>query len=209
MCGSRSGLLTQVAENPARHVLRAAQQPVDVDERQANAVAARIELDLRIGASLTRLQTLSLQTMGPQLQDLILSYGTSSTQGADPPLTLTGSCQFPTLGFVVDRYFRVKNFAPETFWGIKVVHIRGDISVTFGWDRHHLFDRMAVAILFERCIIAKKAEVTKVQDKPTSKWRPLPLTTLEMQQKGTQYLRMDSQRVMKVDKAGCVDTTIC
>ncbi|KAI9756066.1 MAG: DNA topoisomerase [Lichina confinis] len=165
------------------HVLRAAQHPVDVDERQANAVAARIELDLRIGASLTRLQTLNLQTLGPQLQDLILSYG---------------SCQFPTLGFVVDRYFRVKNFAPETFWGIKVVHIRDDISVTFGWDRYHLFDRMAVAILYERCVIAKKAEVTKVQDKPTSKWRPLPLTTLEMQQKGTQYLRMDSQRVMKV-----------
>ena len=46
-----------------------------MDERQANAVAARIELDLRIGAALTRLQTLSLQTMGPQLQDMVLSYG--------------------------------------------------------------------------------------------------------------------------------------
>lgn len=58
-----------------RHVLQAAQQPVDVDERQANAVSARIELDLRIGAALTRLQTLSLQSMGAELQDLMLSYG--------------------------------------------------------------------------------------------------------------------------------------
>ncbi len=48
---------------------------MDVDERQANAVSARIELDLRIGAALTRLQTLSLQSMGAELQDLMLSYG--------------------------------------------------------------------------------------------------------------------------------------
>lgn len=48
---------------------------MDVDERQANAVAARIELDLRIGAAFTRFQTLSLQTLGPELEDMILSYG--------------------------------------------------------------------------------------------------------------------------------------
>lgn len=113
-------------------------------------------------------------------------------------LTVPGSCQFPTLGFVVDRYFRVKNFLPETYWAIKVVHAREDLVVNFLWDRGHLFDRMAVTILYERCLFAKKAEVVKVQDKPTSRWRPLPLTTLEMQQMGTRYLRMDSQKIMKV-----------
>jgi DNA topoisomerase-3 len=55
--------------------LQAAKNLTDIDERQANAVTARIELDLRIGAALTRLQTLNLQTLGAQLQDLILSYG--------------------------------------------------------------------------------------------------------------------------------------
>ena len=165
------------------HVLRAAQHPVDVDERQANAVAARIELDLRIGAALTRLQTLSLQTMGPQLSDLLLSYG---------------SCQFPTLGFVVDRYFRVKNFVPEPFWSIKVMHRRDNIDVKFNWRRDRLFDRMAVTLLFERCLLARTASVTKVQTKPTSKWRPLPLTTVELQKMGTRFLHMDSQKVMKV-----------
>ena len=48
---------------------------MDVDERQADAVAARIELDLRIGAAFTRLQTLSLQKLGDQMKDLLLSYG--------------------------------------------------------------------------------------------------------------------------------------
>lgn len=112
---------------------------------------------------------------------------------------LAGSCQFPTLGFVVDRYFRVKKFVPEKFWSIKVVQHRDDIDVNFSWRRHRLFDRMAVVILFERCLTARIARVAKLQKKPTSKWRPLPLTTVELQKLGSMFLRMDSQRVMKVD----------
>lgn len=162
------------------HVITAARNPIDIDERAANAVAARIELDLRIGAAFTRMQTQTLGVMIPR--EGVISYG---------------SCQFPTLGFVVDRYFRVKNFVPEDFWNIKVMHIKEDIKVNFTWKRGHLFDRMAVTILFERCLAARTAKVTKMQKKPTSKWRPLPLTTVELQKMGSRYLRMDSQAVMK------------
>lgn len=63
---------------PNRHVIHAAQHPVELDERQANAVAARSELDLRIGAAFTRLQTLQLQTFGGPLKDKIVSYGAGS-----------------------------------------------------------------------------------------------------------------------------------
>jgi DNA topoisomerase-3 len=112
--------------------------------------------------------------------------------------TRTGSCQFPTLGFVVDRYFRVQNFIPEPFWGIKVMHRRDDINVVFNWARSHLFDRAAVIILFERCIAAKNARVTKVQEKPTSKWKPLPLTTVELQKTASRLLRMTSQQAMTI-----------
>lgn len=59
-----------------RHVLQAARNPVDLDDRQANAVAARIELDLRIGAAFTRLQTLQLQSLGGALDGRLISYGT-------------------------------------------------------------------------------------------------------------------------------------
>lgn len=109
-----------------------------------------------------------------------------------------GSCQFPTLGFVVDRYFRVKNFVPEKYWSIKVDQIRDDIEVHFSWRRNRLFDRGSVIILFERCLAARTARVSKMQRKPTSKWRPLPLTTVELQKLGSMFLRMDSQRIMKV-----------
>lgn len=163
------------------HVLHAANHPIDLDERQARAVAARIELDLRIGAAFTRLQTLRLQGLSPQLADKTISYG---------------SCQFPTLGFVVERYDRVRNFRPERFWLIKVMHKKEGINVNFNWSRVHLFDRAAVTIIFEQCLDAKQAKITKVQEKPTSKWRPLPLTTVELQMQGSRFLRMTGQEIM-------------
>lgn len=48
---------------------------MELDDLQANAVAARIELDLRIGAAFTRLQTLQLQTLVAVLQEKVISYG--------------------------------------------------------------------------------------------------------------------------------------
>jgi DNA topoisomerase-3 len=171
------------------HIINAARHPIPLDEAQANAVSARIELDLRLGAAFTRLQTLALQAMIPQRgeeQRKVISYG---------------SCQFPTLGFVVDRYLRVRNFVPEPFWYIRVVHEKDDINVKFSWARGHLFDRMAVTIIFEKCLIAKTAKVTKMTKKPTKKWKPLPLTTVELQKMGSRFLRMTSQEVMTTAEA--------
>ncbi|KAH6627843.1 DNA topoisomerase [Chaetomium tenue] len=165
------------------HILSAARRLTALDDKQVDAVSARIELDLRIGYAFTRFLTLNLRPLGGPLSKLTLSYG---------------SCQFPTLGFVVDRYFRVKNFVPETFWGIKMMHERDDIKVNFNWSRHRLFDRMSVVIFYERCLAARTAKVTKVQEKPTKKWKPLPLTTVEMQKMATRFLRMTGQQAMTV-----------
>jgi len=66
---------TNSSDSRFSHVLRAAREPVELDEYQANAVAARIELDLRIGAAFTRLQTLQLQAVVAALKDKIISYG--------------------------------------------------------------------------------------------------------------------------------------
>lgn len=168
------------------HVIQASQNPIRLDEAQAEAVSARIELDLRLGAAFTRMQTLALQNMIPQQGEergKLISYG---------------SCQFPTLGFVVDRYLRVRNFVPEPFWYIRVAHTKDDIDVKFNWRRGHLFDRMAVVVIFERSLLAKTAKVIKMAKKPTKKWKPLPLTTVELQKMGSRFLRMTSQDVMKV-----------
>lgn len=58
-----------------RHVIQAARHPVDLDQRQVDAVAARIELDLRIGYAFTRFQTTNLQKLGGALENKMLSYG--------------------------------------------------------------------------------------------------------------------------------------
>lgn len=58
-----------------------------------------------LGAAFTRFQTLRLQKIFPEvLADQLISYG---------------SCQFPTLGFVVERYKQVQAFVSEPFWKIR------------------------------------------------------------------------------------------
>jgi DNA topoisomerase-3 len=50
---------------------------VALDERQVDAVNARAELDLRVGAAFTRLQTLRLKNIlnGGEFSKKLISYG--------------------------------------------------------------------------------------------------------------------------------------
>jgi len=61
----------------SRQIHHAAQHPVELDRAQADAVEARILLDLRIGAAFTRMQTLTLQGRFAQLNEKRdpVSYG--------------------------------------------------------------------------------------------------------------------------------------
>ena len=64
----------------SRQIHNAAQHPVNLDQRLVDAVAARIMVDLEIGAAFTRWQTWTLNAKFRQLYDIqLLSYGTSST----------------------------------------------------------------------------------------------------------------------------------
>lgn len=57
------------------HILSAARRLVALDDKQVDAVAARIELDLRIGYAFTRFLTLNLRTLGGPMSELTISYG--------------------------------------------------------------------------------------------------------------------------------------
>lgn len=57
---------------------------------------------------------------------------------------------------------------------------------------------MAVTIIFEQCLQAKVARVKSAVDKPTKKWRPLPLTTVELQKQGSRFLGIPSKQIMKL-----------
>lgn len=139
----------------AQQIHNACQNPVQLDLRQAAAVSARIDLDLRVGAAMTRLTTMGLQQRIDLLERKVVSYG---------------PCQFPTLGFVVDQYNKIRDFVPETFYYIHVTLERNDESVEFKWARHRLFDYQAAYILYELCAADPEATVSSVQTKPTQKW---------------------------------------
>lgn len=71
-------------------------------------------------------------------------------------------------------------------------------KVNFIWARKHLFDRMSAIILYEWCVTFQKAQVQKVKTTPTSKWKPLPLTTVELQKCGSRFLGVNSQKVLQL-----------
>lgn len=64
-----------------------------------------------------------------------------------------GSCQFPTLGFIVERYNSIQDFVREPFWKLKAVwEPNEEERVDFLWKRHHLFDELTVQVLLEKFV---------------------------------------------------------
>ncbi|KAJ3019063.1 UNVERIFIED_CONTAM: DNA topoisomerase [Siphonaria sp. JEL0065] len=154
----------------------------NMDMLKVAAVEARQELDLRIGAAFTRFQTLQLRQEFNQLDGMIISYG---------------SCQFPTLGFIVDQFEKCLRFKEEIFWKIQVVLKKLDQSCSFAWCRRPLFNHRLATSIYEACVDNPIATVTNVTRKPKEKWKPLPLTTIEMMKFCTSRLRMSAHKVME------------
>eukprot|EP01084_Bolivina_argentea_P022072 41004_1 len=191
-----------------REIYNAINNLIDPNPHENDAVDARQEIDLRIGAAFTRFQTLRIQNKSNI--ESVVSYG---------------PCQFPTLGFVVQRWQKRENFIPENFWTIKVEISTGDKDckkkgksmdssckkksnsgdyvdvverASFNWMRGHLFDRIYVLVLYEMCIECPIAVVESVQKKEKLKYRPWPLETVELQKRCSRYLRLTSQKTMHI-----------
>ncbi|XP_012256009.2 DNA topoisomerase 3-alpha [Athalia rosae] len=172
------------SEITAQSVYRAIHNLEEPNKAISDAVDVRSELDLRIGAAFTRFQTLRLQKVFPQsLAEMIISYG---------------SCQFPTLGFVVERFLAIESFKPEPFWKIKVTDVRNELSVEFRWERNRLFEELPCQIFLDMCLESPNATVEKITCKPKSKWRPLPLDTVELAKLGSRKLRLNAKETMKI-----------
>ncbi|KAI9005485.1 DNA topoisomerase [Phycomyces nitens] len=170
-------------------IQRAAQSPSRLDQRQVDAVNVRSELDLRVGAAFTRIQTIRLRPMVGDRKCIVL-------------ILFQGGCQFPTLGFVVDRYLDIQEFVAEDFWKIHMQHTKNDNgqeqTTQFNWKRNRLFDRHAAYAIYERCVNNPVAVVVRLDSKSVSKRKPLPLTTVEMQKTLCKILRMSGEHIMKI-----------
>ncbi|XP_043945526.1 DNA topoisomerase 3-alpha isoform X2 [Protopterus annectens] len=177
-------LRARFSEIISRSIRMACENLVEPDQNTSDAVDVRQELDLRIGASFTRFQTLRLQKIFPNvLAEQLISYG---------------SCQFPTLGFVVERFKAIQAFIPEAFYKIKVTHEKDEEVVEFSWKRNRLFNHTACLVLYQICMENPLATVTDVSSKPKSKWRPLPLDTVELEKLASRKLKINAKEAMKI-----------
>ncbi|GEQ66705.1 hypothetical protein JCM33374_g368 [Metschnikowia sp. JCM 33374] len=164
------------------HILSACANPKSLDMRLVEAVETRMEFDLRVGTSFTRFLTNTYKSKKLVDDTDVVSYGT---------------CQFPTLSFVVDRYLRVRNFTPEPFWAIdaSVAHATRNVALT--WERGHLFDKAFVAIIYARLLRSPDAaSVSSMTTKPTSHYKPFPLTTVELQKCCSKFFRMSAKHAL-------------
>ena len=151
----------------------------------SDAVDARMEIDLRIGAAFTRFQTLLLRGsgVGQALSQAVVSYG---------------PCQFPTLGFVVEAWKRRMAFVRERYWAIGMEWQSGGDAVRFTWLRGRVFDRAACMLLYEMVCESEVVCVERVECKERKRHRPLPLSTVELQKRLSQHARLSAQRSMEV-----------
>uniref|UniRef100_A0A8C8ZMX0 DNA topoisomerase n=1 Tax=Prolemur simus TaxID=1328070 RepID=A0A8C8ZMX0_PROSS len=177
-------LRARFSEITPRAIRMACENLAEPDQKVSDAVDVRQELDLRIGAAFTRFQTLRLQRIFPEvLAEQLISYG---------------SCQFPTLGFVVERFKAIQAFVPEVFHRIKVTHDHKDGIVEFNWKRHRLFNHTACLVLYQLCMEDPLATVVEVRSKPKSKWRPQALDTVELEKLASRKLRINAKETMRI-----------
>lgn len=89
-------------------------------------------------------------------------------------------------------------FKEEQFWFLDLKLQKGGISSKFNWKRGSLFDHLITLIIYERCLQQPQVTITGVQEKPTQRYKPLPLRTVEFQKAASKFLRLSSDVVMTV-----------
>lgn len=177
------------------------------DARLSEAVEARKEMDLRIGAAFTRFQTLRLRDVIPGVVG-VTSFGT---------------CQFPALGFVVRREWERFGFEPEDFFTLRLHHG----NTTFTSVRGAIFDQVAATLIYEDLLLraswgvssleieemsiekcegdersetvnVNRAEVVDVRQYRNHRRPPFPLSTVMMQKLAATNLHISSEKSMQL-----------
>lgn len=153
----------------------------DINYNESESVNARIELDLRIGSAFTRLQTLAYK---------------NAMQGSKSVLSF-GPCQIPTLNFVVERYRRIGEFVPETFYGLENRVQKSGVATLFKWARGRVYDKNC-SVHFYTLLASGQAAIIKKSVQNREKFRPLPLRTVEFQKVCSSYYKMSGHRLMEI-----------
>jgi len=153
------------------------------DRNQSEAVEARQILDLRIGCSFTRFQSMHFQSKYADLDAGTVSYG---------------PCQTPTLGFCVRRHDEIMQFKPETFYVIQPIISRNGKKYPITWERGRVFREQVGRMFHELVKSGGDGYVSKVQQKNQSKKRPHGLNTVDMLQVASKALGIGPGETMHI-----------
>lgn len=171
-------------------ILAAFNNPTTINRADCLAVKLRTEVDLRVGTAFTRFQSryfrpILEKLLGEQLtgEKRIISYGT---------------CQFPTLGFIVDAYNNHEQFDPENFWYIQCIIEKENQICELKWSRNHLFCKPSVCAIYSALLDHPIATVINSEKNQTHKAKPLPLTTVELQRKASKHLKIEPHVTMQI-----------
>jgi DNA topoisomerase-3 len=100
-----------------------------------------------------------------QSQDYF-DFGELGGEDGKGPLLSYGPCQFPTLGFIVERHWEIEEFVQEDFWKIEVRHVVKEGSESknakFNWKRGQVFELQAATVLYRMCLASPEATVVEV-----------------------------------------------
>ena len=173
------------------------------------------ELDIRLGVSLSRFQTLHFRDRYLGLDSSVLSFG---------------PCQTPTLGLVVQRHLENLTFQSEPFWVIDVhLDLRAgganpggaarsgedgeDGTLQLTWARGRCFNEGAARLLLDRALGRVTAPgdggvgggggqgeaalvVVRVTERPSVRGRPQPLCTVELLKQASKTLGIGPHAAM-------------
>lgn len=171
-------------------LLHAFNHPTEINRADSLAVKLRAETDLRAGTAFTRLQTLRLRRNIERIKQKEL-------KGQRKTISY-GTCQFPTLGFIVDAYNERENFVPEAFWYIRTIIKKDGIFSELKWSRKRLFCKLSCLAIYASVLQEPTGKVIEIERKPTQKEKPLPLTTVELQRRASKYLKIDPSTTMSI-----------
>lgn len=77
-------------------------------------------------------------------------------------------------------------------------HTIDDLTVDYVWGRNRIFDKQCCEAYLMVCQGDPTAVVTNVVKKSKTKWRPLPLDTIELEKLSSKKLRISAKQAMTI-----------
>ncbi|MGC9136012.1 DNA topoisomerase [Caldivirga sp.] len=148
----------------------------------AKKVFTRMVLDLKYGATFTRLLTLSAKSSkAPLNRGEFLSYG---------------PCQTPVLNLVVQRALERENFKPEIYYKIKLtIEVNGELIELESIDKFKGLKEAQEAL---SRVKVGKAVVKDVEAKWVHVNPPKPLDTIELERRSSRFLNIRSKQTLDI-----------